>query len=272
MTKKQCLNCGEVFVEKSQNKLFCSSRCRVLYWYHNHDTLNCESDQVTRCEYCGTEFNNHGNQTRKYCCRAHYFAVRFGLDPNTNYIEDATREQRMALVMKMRSEGIIFADIAEALGMSLNTVKSWVQRYGYAYHVVFEDCSEKDEEETPQSIEICELPAYSMRRIFLMSGMNTFKGKIDCFAAQIPGLLSYNLQTGDAFVFCNKSRYQIGVLQWQGDGFALMFRRTEQERYPWPYFGEPKAVEITRSDLEILMEYPRFMRRLRGLATPEMFA
>jgi len=187
-----------------------------------------------------------------------------------------SRKERVSRVLRKTNEGFSYGEIANELNMSYNTVKSWVRRYGDKYQAEQEMCEEDRPAQislvaNPEfdSIEICELPETIIRRIFLVCGTGRFGGKYDQFASQVPQMLEYNLQIGDVFVFCNRSRYQLSILQWQGDGFVLMFRRTEEERYLWPRFFNSKAVEITRSDLEMLLEYPRFMRRLRGLPTPE---
>jgi hypothetical protein len=70
-------------------------------------------------------------------------------------------------------------------------------------------------------------------------------------------------------VFCNSSRHQISALQWQGDGFAIMFKRTEKERYPWPASAQVKVIEIKHKDLKRLLEFPQFVRRLSGLPAPK---
>jgi len=220
------------------------------------------------------EFKNWGNPNRKYCCQAHYKAARFGHKP-VEEIKVMSRDDKVEWALQRRSEGFVYREIGEELELPLDTVKSWVRRYRERCQAETEMWAgegfdqEADLESGAESIEVCELPGAEIRRIFLLCGTARFNGKYDNFTSQIPQMLSYNLQTGDAFVFCNRSRHQLSVLQWQGDGFMLIFRRTEKERYPWPGFFELMAVEITRADLEILVEYPRFMRRLRGLPTPE---
>jgi transposase len=107
--------------------------------------------------------------------------------------------------------------------------------------------------------------------IYLVCGPYDFRGKIDGFLAKISEMMAENMAAGDLFVFCNYSRHQISALQWQGDGFAIMFKRTEEERYPWPVSAQVKVIEIHREDLQKLLEFPQFIRRLSGLTTPKNF-
>jgi len=264
-------------IKKNQRKYYCSDQCRYAYLYENRDKWACPLERISKCEYCGEEFDNWRNPNRKYCCQAHYFAARYGFESEEE-IKAMPRDDKVEWALQRKSEGLNYKEIAEELGMSHDTVKSWGRRYGDKCPTELEVCATDqfdemtDFEPESGSIEVCELPRAAMRRIFLVCGTASFRGKYDNFASQVPQMLAYNLQTGDVFVFCNRSRHQLSVLQWQGDGFVLMFRRTEKERYPWPGFFDLTAVEITRSDLEMLIEYPRFIRRLRGLPTPDFLS
>ena len=104
----------------------------------------------------------------------------------------------------------------------------------------------------------------STNRIFLVCGASRFNGKFDAFAVRVPRALESNMIVGDAFVFCNWSRNQISILQWQGNGFAQYFKRADYGRFPWSYKKDVSAVEVTPEDLKTLLEYPRFMLRLSG--------
>jgi hypothetical protein len=262
--ERECLYCGTLFAAKpkTKEKYYCSDKCRSSHFYANRDRLPLSPKRTSKCEYCGNEFDNRNNPGRKYCCHAHYTAVRFGTTPPEVEKCVAERTERLPLTMELKSEGV--KKIAKGFGMSPNAVKNWIKQCRDEY-LQDDDCAA----DIPQEIEIRELPQTGIRRIFLLCGTARFTGKYDNFVTQIPQTLSENLMCGDAFVFCSKSRYQLSVLQWQGDGFVLMFRRTEQERYPRPFFTGLKVVEITRQDLEMLPEYPRFVQRLKGLATPE---
>jgi hypothetical protein len=104
------------------------------------------------------------------------------------------------------------------------------------------------------------------KRVYLLAGTSKFQGKYDHFASLVPLVAEEALLNGDVFVFCNTQRTQLSVLQWQGDGFALFFKRTEFNRYPWPAAWERKLIEITPIDLRLLLEIPSLMRRLYGIS------
>jgi len=103
------------------------------------------------------------------------------------------------------------------------------------------------------------------KRVYILAGPCNFQGKYDHFAGMIPSMAEERILEGDVFAFCNAQRTQLSVLQWQGDGFALYFKRTEFERYPWPYTRTVKLIEISPGDLRLLLEIPRLIQRLNGI-------
>jgi len=275
--EKSCLYCGVIFRAnpKTKPRIYCSADCRQAYWFEHRTDKGLPSHRVAVCGYCGAEFDNL-NAARKYCCHEHYIAKRFGKIPDGELSADEL-DSLVDTVLKLHGQRVSLQGISNQLGLPMGTIKRWIREYE-SQHLQDDSISlemvrlEPQSEVEAQDIEVCELQSLGIRRAFLICGKARFMGKYDNFAAQVPQALLEHLVSGDIFVFCNKSRHQISVLQWQGDGFVLMFRRTEEERYPWPLFPDPKAVEVSRTDLEMLIEYPRLMRRLRGLATPELAA
>jgi len=113
--------------------------------------------------------------------------------------------------------------------------------------------------------EVQQLDLSETKRVFLICGSSKFRGKFDSFAVRVPQALEMNIMIGDAFVFCNWSKTQVSVLQWQGDGFAQYFKRSDYGQFPWPIKRDAQAIEITAEDLKMLLEYPRLMLRLSGI-------
>jgi transposase len=198
------------------------------------------------------------------------------------------REEALAL----HRDGLGCKKIAKRMELSVDAVKGLIRRYGErrcdwsSTRIFVEErtreeksdrsstralVGEETREEKSVSMEFIPLAEMEAHRIFLVCGPYDFRGKIDGFVAKVPEALGENIAVGDILVFCKRSRYQISVLQWQGDGFGIMFRRTEGERYPWPVSAQFKVIEVSRKDLQTLLEYPQFVRRLSGLATPESY-
>jgi transposase len=77
---------------------------------------------------------------------------------------------------------------------------------------------------------------------------------VDALAAVVQS--SFNLTpTSDAiFVFCNAPRDRLKILEWDGDGFWLHYKRLERGRFPWPQqSGEEKTMTLSARELEYLL-------------------
>jgi transposase len=61
--------------------------------------------------------------------------------------------------------------------------------------------------------------------------------------------------SGDIFIFLNKPRNRIKLLHWQGDGYALYYKRLERGTYELPHTEEATAgIEISAQQLLLIME------------------
>ena len=176
------------------------------------------------------------------------------------------QEQREQ-ALELHSAGLGYKRISKKMEIPVDTVKTWIRRYGQRRA---RSCAE-EQDTISERVELIPLTKIGEHRVFLVCGPYDFRGKVDGFLAKVPEMLSDHLGIGDIFVFCKQSRHQISALQWQGNGFAIMFKRTDGERYPWPISRQVKVIEISREDLKTLLEYPRFVKRLSGLATPENY-
>ena len=76
---------------------------------------------------------------------------------------------------------------------------------------------------------------------------------IDSLCGLVRSELRKNPLLGDAFIFINRRRNQIKLLHWQGDGFAVFYKRLESGTYELPV-SDKKALEITSGELHLILD------------------
>ena len=64
-----------------------------------------------------------------------------------------------------------------------------------------------------------------------------------------------NPLSGDVFIFINRPRNRIKLLHWQGDGFAIYYKRLEKGTYEIPEINAASAsIEIDAQQLLLILE------------------
>ena len=76
---------------------------------------------------------------------------------------------------------------------------------------------------------------------------------------------SFNLDPfGKAlFVFCNRNRDRLKILEWDVDGFGLYFKRLEKGHFRWPTAGEESTMALTGEELTVLLGSARVELKLK---------
>lgn len=66
---------------------------------------------------------------------------------------------------------------------------------------------------------------------------------------------SQNPISGDVFIFINRRRSQVKLLHWQGDGFAIYYKRLEKGTYELPAVKqESPVVKLKAHELLLIIE------------------
>lgn len=237
----QCEYCGQELKQTPgrRAKKYCGDRCRMAYWNSHPEAVNRRTYPVI-CANCGRTFESTRSAGRIYCSLACYVEMR-----------DVKKGLAAVRVQQLGK--------AEIRGLRSTTGSQAVE-------MITEESTLSKRARIVMGTGDFPEP----RQIWLICGTTWFSGKIDHFAANVPSDLSERLMEGDGFVFCNKHRDLLSLLQWQGDGFALYYKRLEYGQYPWPKIWEgTRIVEISSEDFRLLLTFPDFISRCeRGDFSP----
>lgn len=97
------------------------------------------------------------------------------------------------------------------------------------------------------------LPIIGHSRIFLYRGVTDMRRSFDGLAAMVTQQLVEDPLCGALFVFVNRRRDRLKVLVFEGDGFALYYKRLEAGTFRVPSGDSPKAI-LTTAELSMLLE------------------
>ena len=106
-------------------------------------------------------------------------------------------------------------------------------------------------------------------RIFICERAVNLRKSFDGLSGVVEGIMGEDPEAGDLFVFFNRTRRQIKVQQWQGDGFAIWTKRLEQGSFHLP---EPKGdrakIEVNAREFAAILNgikpekyYKRYFRK-----------
>ena len=90
-------------------------------------------------------------------------------------------------------------------------------------------------------------------RYFLCCGEVDMRNGFDGLAGIVRNTLKKDPISGDVFIFINRRRTHIKILYWDGDGFALFYKRLERGRYARTTHND-LSKQISREELMMLLE------------------
>lgn len=90
---------------------------------------------------------------------------------------------------------------------------------------------------------------YQVLNYYLCTVQADMRKGIDALSGIVTNELQKNPLTGDLFIFINRRKNQLKMLHWQGDGYAVFYKRLEKGTYEFP-----KGNTITSEQLLFLLQ------------------
>lgn len=93
------------------------------------------------------------------------------------------------------------------------------------------------------------------QRYFLHRNPTDMRNGFDGLSGIVRNNFLQNPLSGDVFIFINHRRTHIKLLQWQGDGFVIFYKRLEKGTYETPAVNEKDThIEISSQQLLLMLE------------------
>ncbi len=95
----------------------------------------------------------------------------------------------------------------------------------------------------------------SNQRYYLYQGHADMRKGFDSLSGMITSLVEHNPLNGDIYIFFNRRRNQVKLLNWEGDGFALYYKRLEKGTYEIPAtLGKSNARSVHWQELQFILQ------------------
>jgi transposase len=91
------------------------------------------------------------------------------------------------------------------------------------------------------------------KQVYLACGKTDMRKQINGLTAIVEGSFQLDPFAQAIFVFCNRNRDRVKILEWDGDGFWLYFKRLERGHFRWPSEGGEATLTLTPEELQVLL-------------------
>ena len=111
------------------------------------------------------------------------------------------------------------------------------------------------------------------KQIYLACGHTDMRKSINGLSAIVQAGFNLDPFSRSLFVFCNRNRDRLKILEWDGDGFWLYLKRLERGRFRWPAsIDDEKTMVLSSEELAHLLGSPGLEQKLRRRQTIEKLA
>jgi transposase len=90
---------------------------------------------------------------------------------------------------------------------------------------------------------------------YLYLGNTDMRKGFDSLSGLVSSQMQLNALSGSVFIFLNKKHNQVKLLLWEGDGFALYYKRLEKGTFEIPGAGDKKeSLPVSSQQLQLILQ------------------
>lgn len=104
---------------------------------------------------------------------------------------------------------------------------------------------------------------FESKPVYLACGHTDMRKSINGLAALEESSFRLDPFSDALFVFCNRNRDRIKILEWDGDGFWLYFKRLERGRFRWSTTDDEPTMHLTGQELHLLLGSTKVIQKLK---------
>jgi transposase len=104
---------------------------------------------------------------------------------------------------------------------------------------------------------------FNEKPVYICCGPTDMRKQINGLMTLVKEVFSLDPFMEALFVFCNRNRNRIKILEWDGDGFWLYFKRLERGRLHWPAIGDNATMNLEVKELSYLIEGAKLEKKLK---------
>ena len=101
------------------------------------------------------------------------------------------------------------------------------------------------------------------KAVYLACGPTDMRKSINGLTARVAGSFGLDPFDNAYFVFCNRNRDRVKILEFDGDGFWLHFKRLEKGHFRWPTDDKESTMTLTCEELTIMLSGTRIELKLK---------
>lgn len=95
---------------------------------------------------------------------------------------------------------------------------------------------------------------HSSYKVYLALGPTDLRKSIDGLSLMVQEKFELDLFSGNLFVFCNRKRDKLKILEWNHTGFWLHYKRLEKDRFQWPIHVDGLHLEVDERAFRWLLD------------------